>query len=326
MKKIILFIVVVVSSIFSETVIEDRIVAVVGKEPILLSEIQMALLMQTEGNLPEDSTEYNKMLKSVLDNFVEEKLIYEAAEKESISVAEEYLDNAFNERWEALKSNFANEELLEQGLSEEGYTIPEFKKQMRKKLKEALIRQQFMKAHFNDVNVSRDYVDSFYNVFIDSLPSKPPSVSLSVIVLKNSQTEIMLSDMKMLTDSIAKSLTVSSNFDSVASKLKTKYPSYQIDAIVSDTKFAKGDLQKSIEDAAYPLNKNEISKPVNAEGTFYIIKRKNDNSNFLMIDMIVLRPPKVQNQLENYSNGIYQRLLAHPDSFDTFVSLYSIDE
>jgi len=176
--------------VFSQ-ISEDRIVAVVGDDPILESELNFAVATLVQQGLisgDELGTEEGKrrVMEDVLERLVEESLVLVAAERESIQVSEDEVDSIWNERWERMKEKYPSAEEFEQELASFGFSVKTFREKMKRDIRNSLLKERFLQRKFTMVELSDEDVKSFYEEFKDSLPDIPASVELAAILIEAS--------------------------------------------------------------------------------------------------------------------------------------------
>jgi len=119
---------------FSEAVV-DRVVAVVNKEIITLSEVEKRIpplkeTMVTEHRL-EKQERMQALCREVLERLIEEKLIDQEAKRAGIKISSKDIEATVEE---IKRRNNASQEDLEKALAVEGLTIETYKKQIEKTL------------------------------------------------------------------------------------------------------------------------------------------------------------------------------------------------
>jgi peptidyl-prolyl cis-trans isomerase SurA len=91
---------------FSQPKPVDKIIGVVGKYPVLLSDLQNSMLERSEQGLPVTACESFEML-------VYQKLLVSQADKDSITVSDSEVDTELNRRMAYFIQKFGSEEKLE---------------------------------------------------------------------------------------------------------------------------------------------------------------------------------------------------------------------
>jgi peptidyl-prolyl cis-trans isomerase SurA len=113
----------------------DRVVAVVNKEIITLSEVEKRIPPLKEEIVTEDRLEKQKRMQAlcreVLEKLIEEKLIDQEVKKSGIKIPNKDIEALVEE---IKRRNSATQEDLEKALAAEGLTIETYKKQIEKSL------------------------------------------------------------------------------------------------------------------------------------------------------------------------------------------------
>ncbi|NOZ64701.1 MAG: hypothetical protein GXO71_07255 [Caldiserica bacterium] len=167
--------------------IVDRIVARVGDEVILLSEVEerMApLLERLPSNLSaeERKKKIKELEKRVLENMIEEKLFLVEAKKKGYQVDDADVDREV----ERIKKGFPSEEDFFQALKEQGENISQLKEDIKEQL---LIRYVIQREVLSKTRISEEEIKSFYEKYKNDL-APPPEVNISQILIKMSSEDV----------------------------------------------------------------------------------------------------------------------------------------
>ena len=143
----------------SEAVV-DRIVAVVNKEIITLSEVERMIGHLKEeiegGNRLERRGRINELSRMALEKLIEEKLIDQEAKRTGIKAAAKEIDGSIDE---IKRRNAATQEDLEKVLARDGLTLEAFKKEIEKKIIRTKLVQWAVKV---EPNVGEKELRDFY--------------------------------------------------------------------------------------------------------------------------------------------------------------------
>lgn len=102
----------------------DRVVAVVGTEPILLSEIEgiaQQAVLQTRQPYPTDSAARMKLLRETLDEYIDIRVVVAAAKTAKVEVEDAQLGQAVDARIVEIRKQFPNDSVFRQVLRREGF-------------------------------------------------------------------------------------------------------------------------------------------------------------------------------------------------------------
>ena len=146
----------------------DRIIAVVGDEVIVASELsnQIQLVVLQSGVRPNTEAELDRLQRDILDQMVSDRLFLLAAREDtSIAVREGEVESALEEQVSRISQNFDSYDEFLAALADEGLTVRELKKRYRKDIENQLLKQRYIQKKLFAISVSRQEVVEFYNEF-----------------------------------------------------------------------------------------------------------------------------------------------------------------
>ncbi len=165
--------------------VADRIVAVVGNDIILYSEVEEMVQSYLINQKSKPTQEQLKQLrKQVLEQLINNKILFYQAEKDSIDITREQIEQAVDSRIDELIKYFGSESQLKQSLQAEGMTLRDLRKKYFDEAKAMLITQKIMMEKTKNITVSALEVKKFYEQYKDSLPEQPASFKLAYLYLK----------------------------------------------------------------------------------------------------------------------------------------------
>ena len=158
----------------AQQTILDRVVAVVGREYILQSDLDAQTEFYAYGNKMDPATPGLK--EQVLEAMINKKLILTSAfEDTTISVREEdvtnQLDALISQRVQQAGSEKKLEELY-------GMPISKMKREFRDDTRQELMSQQLQQIKLGDVQSSKREVEDFFGMYKDSLPMVPEELEI----------------------------------------------------------------------------------------------------------------------------------------------------
>jgi peptidyl-prolyl cis-trans isomerase SurA len=112
----------------------ERIVAIVGLEPIMASELaaQIQLYAVQTRVQPKNQQELDELQANILNQMINERLfLFEARKDTLIRVTDEEIDQALDEQIARIASQFDTEEAFLDQIALEGMTLREYKKRLR---------------------------------------------------------------------------------------------------------------------------------------------------------------------------------------------------
>lgn len=234
----------------------DRIVAVVGKECVLLSDLNAQVDFYVFNNRIDPATPGLK--QQVLDALINDKLVLaKALDDTTISVNDEEV----NGQLDALISKRIQEVGSEQKLEElYGMPVARMKREFRDDMKKRLISQNYQQKKFGEVSVSRREVEEFYVQYRDSLPRVPEEMEVyhifRVPAVSNAAKNHVMAKAKAVLDSIR----AGGDFADFARRYSEDPAS---GTRGGDLGFARrGQLVKEFEEAVFALKEQQIADPV----------------------------------------------------------------
>lgn len=153
----------------------DKVVAVVGKNPILLSEVETNLLQQKDKE--EDKT---KARCKVFEDLLFQKLLLSQADRDSVMVSDNEVDGELNRRIQYYVSMLGSEEKFEEFY---GKRISVFKDELRDDVRDQLQAQKMQQKITGDTKLTPSQVRAFYNTLpLDSLPLVNSEIEIAHLV------------------------------------------------------------------------------------------------------------------------------------------------
>ena len=139
----------------------DRVAAVVNNDVITLSEVEkraapeLARIDQETGGA-ERGQKRAAAMKRILDTMIDEKLVDNELKELKVTIGDKEVDAAIDE---VKKSYNLNDEQLQQAVAREGYTVAEYREQMRKQIgRYKLISEKVRKnVKVSDADVQTEY-------------------------------------------------------------------------------------------------------------------------------------------------------------------------
>jgi len=133
----------------------DRVAAVVNNDVITLSEVEKRAApelarVDQDASGPDRAQKRAAALKRVLDTMIDEKLVDNELRELKVSISDKEVDGAVDE---VKKSYNLTDEQLQQAVAREGYTLAEYREQMRKLISEKVRKN----VKVSDADVQSEY-------------------------------------------------------------------------------------------------------------------------------------------------------------------------
>ncbi len=184
----------------------DQIVAHVNDNIVLKSEIDQRVAdYMRQARVQGQPVEFSKELwYNFLESAVEEYMLLEKAEIDSITVSDDEVELQMDQRIQQLIAQAGSEQALEQAF---GKSLLQLKADFREDFREQIITSRVQQQKVQSIKITRPEVEEFFNkIPTDSLPTIPEQVALSQIVIippaKENAKQAAFEFAKQLRDSI----------------------------------------------------------------------------------------------------------------------------
>ena len=283
----------------------DKIIAVVGEEIVLKSDIENQFLHEQSQGLVNSSTDSRTR---ILENLLVQKLLVAQAKIDSIEVTDTEVENALNSQLEQYVQHIGSRERLETYF---GKSYEDIKNEMRNPLREQIITQRMQSKIVENVRVTPSEVRYFYRKFNkDSLPEVPDKYEIQQIVIKprisDTEKERIRNRLRDFREEI---LAGKQTFNTLAvlysedpgSAAKGGELGYQ----------TKSALAPAFAEAAFSLKPGRVSKIVETEFGFHILQYIDRQGDKVNVRHILLRP--------RISDEERQEAIQHLDTVLTYI-------
>lgn len=301
----------------------DKIVAVVGDEIILKSDIENAFLQEQGQGLISSSPDYKAEL---LERQLIQKLLMAQAQVDSVSVTEEEVENAVTSQVEFFITNIGSQEKLEAYF---GKSIQEIKDDMRAPIREQLITEQMQQKIVEKIRVTPSEVRAYFKkVPKDSLPDMPDRYELQQIVLR---PEVSEAEKERIREELRKYRDQILNGEKTFNTLAVLYSEDQVSAVRGGELGyqPKQGLDPAFAEAAFSLKPGKISKIVESEFGFHIIQLIDRQGEKINVRHILLQPKVSEKEKEealNRLDTIRQYINEGKMSFEEAAYYFSTDK
>ena len=256
---------------FSEEII-DGVMAVVGENIITKGEFfyQLSSIANQRGISPSQTPlKYESLANAVLEDIIDRYVLLEYAKMDSnIVVDNDEVQLQLDNQIDMFVQTVGSVDSLETTF---GKPLQQIKADYWEEIYNAMLIERFRLNLTAGFVVGRKEVESFYNIYKDSLPPSPPSANFSLynINFTPSKKTIRSSyeNIKTIRDSITKDL---SSFEDMVKKYSDDVASIPTEGIIGYTE--RGSLFPEYEEAAYSMKTGEVSDPVLTEAGYHIIK------------------------------------------------------
>lgn len=303
----------------------DRILAFVGDDIILESELQEALdfvKIQSGTSLIVDSN----LIQQVLDRLIEDRLILEEARQETVFVTKAEIEDELENSISALKSRFATIEEFEKALIEEGLTERALRQRYRDEIRKRLTAQKLLaKKGLTNIYIAPSEAERFYQEKKDSIAYVPGAVALAHILFRVTPDQTAEQKAQIRSLEIYDILMRGGDFEEVARSFSEDERTRQRGGLLGELR--KGELFEAVESVLFILKPGDISPPLRSPMGYQIFQILSKTKNTVKANHILVKIPITRAdtlKVEKLAQTIRKQLLTGA-KFDSFAGIYSED-
>ena len=266
MKKIIvIFLLSFTIQINHSQEIIDQVVAIVGENPILYSEIQGQKLQLLQQGMELDA----EMDCYLIDEFMIQQLLIHQAEIDSIEVTEDMVKVELNQRIQYFSAQVGGTEALEDFY---GKSIEEIKEEFFEQIEDKMKAQKMQQEITGNIIASPKEVQKFFNnIPVDSIPFINSKVKISQLVMAPKINYSQKTATKNKLQSIKRRILSNEISFSVAAEFYSDDPGSKSNG-GNFGWVSRGDFVPEFDAIAYSIPLNVISEVFESPFGFHILK------------------------------------------------------
>ncbi len=324
LKKIwttaLLLIIIIPASLAQSPRLIDQVVAIVGDKTILQSDIESQVMqMRAQG------MSSSNLRCDLLNELISQKLLLIQAEKDSVEVSSNQIDQQLDMRLRYFIRRIGSKEKLEQYYNK---SIPEIREDFRELLSEQLRTQKMRQQLIQDVKVSPSEVEEYYkNMPEDSIPMVNETVQIAQIVKYPPESNKAEKQARQRLLELRKRIMDGEKFSTLAVL-------YSEDRGTSSKGGELGyraseELDPEFADAAFSLQVGEVSGIVESSYGFHLIKLIDRRDDEVNVRHILIKPnigPEQRKQVSAQLDSIATEIRKGNISFEEAAIKFSDDK
>lgn len=303
----------------TEKAVIDKVVATVGSEILLLSDVQeqVSYAQQQQQELPADYA------CIIVQNLLVQKLLVNQAKLDSVEVREEEVENQLEARIERLRVYFnQDDKAIEEYY---GQSVNEIKEQMRDDMRSQLLAERMQAQITEKATITPSEVKAFFSAIPkDSLPYFNSEVEVRELVYKPRVNDEEKAKALARIEEYRKRITEGGeSFAELAKKYSDDPGSGSKGGDLGWQK--RGSFVSEFEAMAYKLETDQISPVVETEFGFHIIQLLERRGNLLHARHILIKPEITDDDLalaETKLDSIRQLILSNNVTFSAAVKIF----
>ncbi len=260
-------------------VVVDRVVAVVGNQPVLASQVDEEVFSrQSQGQqLPTDPDSLTAIRKQVVTSIVDEELLVQQAQRDtSIKVTDQEIADGVQQQIAKIRTNFTSEVDYREELRKAGFQTPEeyrrwlTDQQRRAAFQNRLIEKLRQDGKLKPVAPTEQEMRTYFDEQKANLGNRPATISFRQIVIAPRPSPAAKARTRVQADSIVLELRRGADF-ATAAKRFSQDPGSK-DQGGSLNWFRRGVMVPEFERVAFMLKPGVVSDPVESPFGYHIIQ------------------------------------------------------
>lgn len=305
--------------ISSQPYMVDKIVGVVGKNPVLYSEVEDQYLQLLAQKIQPAPTKC-----SVFEDLLSQKLLVNQADVDSLVVDEGQVEMELEDRIQYFINQIGTEEKL---IEYFGKSILEIKEDMRDAVRDQMQMQKMRNEITSGIKVTPAEVKSFYkDLPEDSIPFIDSEVEVSQIVIYPRTSDQAVFEVKERLLELRERIVQGENFATLA-VLYSEGPSASRGGDIGWA--SRSDLDPAYTKAAFALKKGQVSKIVESSFGYHIIQLIDRTEDRIHTRHILMKPKisiEEKERAVNLLDSIVQLIRIDTFTFEKAAIYFSQDE
>ena len=254
----------------AQTVIVDEVVATVGADPILRSEIldeiqpMLSTLQSSTGSEEAFNREVERVFREALEQAIEQKVLYRQARQLGMQVPED----AVEERLTMIRRQYDTEEEFNRLLRESGESLSDFRESMRQQIMAISFGMQKRREFEQQVVVTESDLAQYFQDNREQF-IRSERVQVRRIFLAAGQDAAERDSVRAQLDSLRDELVLGADFATLATR-HSEGPDADNGGLVGWVQ--RGDLVEALEEEVFDLPEGEISEPVETDFGFHLLR------------------------------------------------------
>lgn len=301
----------------------DKVVAVVGKNIILQSDVENQYIQYRMQGGPEGSG--SELRCGILEDLLFQKLMLNQAEMDSLTVTDDEVENELSRRISELVGQVGSQEKLESYFNK---TMTEIKDELRRMVKDKMLQDQVRADILKGVAVTPAEVKDFFRKQPqDSLPAVGTEYEIAQIVKR---PPVSIDEKLRIKDQlyqIRKRILEGESFSTMAILYSEDPGSAKKGGELGFT--GRGEFAPEFETTAFNLRDGEISEVIETQFGFHIIQlieRRGEYVNCRHILLTAKVPVEALEQAQNELDSVAKLIRSGAMTFEEACLKYSDDD
>jgi peptidyl-prolyl cis-trans isomerase SurA len=255
----------------------DRVVAIVGDQPVLWSDVLTAINQRrAQGlQLPSDSVAQAALARTVLGELVDEEILVQKAKEMKLDTADIDVTSAADRQIKQVRAQFGSDEEYKNELKKAGLGTPE---EYRKSLIQQYRRQSIQQKAFAElrkqakpVNVTDEEISAAFERSKTELQKRPATVTFRQIIVAPHASPAAKAKAKARADSLLAEIRKGGDFEQIAKRESMDPGTKQLGGDLGWNRRGSG-LVPEFEQMMFALRPGEVSPVIETSFGYHIIR------------------------------------------------------
>jgi peptidyl-prolyl cis-trans isomerase SurA len=257
----------------------DRVVAVVGDSTVtylqVQEEVQRLLLADTSLSLPRPTDPaYAEFFSDIVDTWVDRMLVLQAAVRDTLLRADEAaIDQQVSQRIDQLAGQLGGQPALQQALAREGWTLAEYRDNLRHEARQLQIFQLFFQSRVRDarpVEVTEAELLAMFQEAAPRLQQRPRLITFQQVVIRPEAADSAKAGARAEAEALLERVSAGEDFAELAREHSDDVGTASLGGDLGW--FRRGQMLAEFENAAFALAPGRVSNIVETLFGYHIIK------------------------------------------------------
>jgi peptidyl-prolyl cis-trans isomerase SurA len=256
----------------------DRIVAVVGDQPILWTDVQEVMYQRRAAGqqIPQDSVAFMRLVSQIVNELIDEGVMVQRATVEKIEVTDDEVTRGVDQQVKRVRDSFKTEQEYRTALRQSGFGTPE---EYRRGLVEQAKRQAMMQrlvaklrqdGKIVPVAVTEQEVTAEFERNKANFPKRPAQVTFRQIIVPPRASEAARATARAKAESLLVEIRRGGNFEQVAKRESMDPGSKDNGGDLGWNR--RGNMVPAFDRMMFALQPGQLSPVVETDYGFHIIR------------------------------------------------------
>lgn len=271
----------------------DSVVAVAGDSVVLASEVTEELLrLAASGQpLPQDPTELGTLRREIVQQRVEELILLQAAERDSVIVEPAQIDQAVEREIAQRRRAFQSDAQFTAALAQQGLTMDTYRTALASQLGRSLRIQQYLSRKQRErpaPTITENEIRAYFDERRDRLGERPATISFRQVVIGPEPADSARQEALAEAGRLLDELREGADFAALARRHSDDVASAERGGDLGW--FRQGEMLPEFERAAFGLPPGAISGAIETSAGIHIIKVEKARGPERQARHILIRP------------------------------------